>query len=78
MYKALIVSILIFKNAVNIFECMEIAEYIYEGVVEPSDKNLPGKTTAVTVTAGIIKEKSHRHGIAPIRVRALERSENDM
>ena len=27
-----------FKNTVNMFECMEIAESIYEGVVEPSYK----------------------------------------
>ena len=27
-----------FKSAVNIFERMEIAEYIYEGVLEPSYK----------------------------------------
>ena len=25
-----------FKSAVNMFECMEISEFIYEGVVEPS------------------------------------------
>ena len=28
-----------FKKTVNIFERMEIAEYIYEGLVEPSYKN---------------------------------------
>ena len=27
-----------FKKAVNMFECMEITEYIYKGVVEPSYK----------------------------------------
>ena len=24
-----------FKKAVNMFECIELSEYIYEGVVEP-------------------------------------------
>ena len=33
-YRVLIVNL--FKRTVNIFERMEIAEYIYEGVVEPS------------------------------------------
>ena len=31
-----------FKKAINMFECTEIAESIYEGIVEPSYKNLPG------------------------------------
>ena len=31
-----------FKEAVNMFECMEIAEYIYEGVVEHSYKKSTG------------------------------------
>ena len=39
-----------FKEANNIFECMEIAEYIYEGVVEPSYKNLLGNMPTVLVT----------------------------
>ena len=31
-----------FKKAVNMFEQMDIAEYIYEDVAEPSYKNLLG------------------------------------
>ena len=42
-----------FKKAVNMFEHMEIAKYIYEGVVEPSYKNLPSQTPTVMVTEGI-------------------------
>ena len=38
MYRALIVSILLLKKAVNMFVRMEISEYIYKGVVEPSYK----------------------------------------
>ena len=38
MYKALIVSILPKKKAVNMFERMEIVESIFEGVVETSYK----------------------------------------
>ena len=33
-----------FKKAINIFERMEISEFIYEGIVEPSyKKNYPGR-----------------------------------
>ena len=35
MFRILIVKLLL-KKSVNIFECMEIGETIYEGVVEPS------------------------------------------
>ena len=59
------------KKVVNMFEHMEIAESIYEGVVEPSYKNIPGQTPTVLVTAGIIEENPPRLGIAPIKVRAL-------
>ena len=38
------------KKAVNIFERMEISESIYEGVVEPSYKIIPGQTITVLVT----------------------------
>ena len=31
-----------FKKSANLFEQIEIDEYIYENVVEPSYKNLPG------------------------------------
>ena len=40
-----------FKNSVNMFERMEISESINEGVVEPSYKNLPGKTPTILFTA---------------------------
>ena len=41
-----------FKAALNIFERMEIAESIYEGVVEPSYKNILGHMPTVLVPAG--------------------------
>ena len=34
------------------FEHMEKAEYIYEGVVEPSYKKIPGNMPNMLVTAG--------------------------
>ena len=40
---------------------MDIDESIYEGVVEPSYKNLPGKTPTVLATAGKREEKLPRH-----------------
>ena len=39
------------KKAVNMFESMEISESIYQGVVEPSYKNLLGYMPTVLVTA---------------------------
>ena len=60
------------------FERMEIAESIYEGVVEPYYKNLAGETPTVMVTAYKREEKPPHHGLAPRRVRALASSENDM
>ena len=38
------------KKAVNMFEQMEISEYIYECLVEPSYKNLQRKTPTVMAT----------------------------
>ena len=43
-----------FKRVVNMFERMEISESINEGVVEPSYKNLPGKSPTILFTAGKI------------------------
>ena len=40
-----------FYSFINIFECMKIAESIYESVVETSYKNLPGKIPTVLVTS---------------------------
>ena len=39
-------------NATKMFKHMEIAEPIYEGVLEPSYKKLLGQMTTVIVTAG--------------------------
>ena len=36
-----------FKKTVNMFQSMEIAENIYEGVVTPSDKKILGKKPKV-------------------------------
>ena len=41
-----------FEKDVNMFEPMEIAESIYEGVVEPSNKKLKGRIPPVLVTEG--------------------------
>ena len=38
------------KKSVNMFEHMEISETMYEGVVEPSDKNLLRNMKTVMVT----------------------------
>ena len=56
------------KKAVNMFERMEIAEFIYEGVVEPSYKNLPGQTPTVLFKAVRIEERLPHDGLAPPRV----------
>ena len=39
------------NKTVTIFECIKIAEYIYEGVVEPSYKNLLRKMSTVLISA---------------------------
>ena len=44
---------ILFKNSVNMFESMEIEEYIYRGVVKPFYKNLPGKMPTMMVTVVI-------------------------
>ena len=46
------------------FECMEISESIYEGVIEPSYKKLSGQTQTVLVMAGKIEDKPPHHGLA--------------
>ena len=45
-----------FKTAVNMFECIEIEESIYEVVVEPYYKNLLRHIPAVLVIAGRLEE----------------------
>ena len=47
-----------FKSDVNIFERMGIAEYIYEGVVEPSYKNLLVNMPTVLVTTEKLEQKT--------------------
>ena len=44
---------ILFKNAVNVSDRMEIAESIYKGVVELSYKNLHGMIPTVLITNGI-------------------------
>ena len=60
------------------FEQMEIAEYIYEVVVEPSYKTLLGKPPTVLVTAGKIDKKPPHHILTPRWLRSLVSAENDM
>ena len=60
------------------FERMKIAESIYEGVVEPSYKNLPGNIPTVLVTSGIREDNTPRIILAPQLERALESTKNDM
>ena len=50
MFRGLIVKHY-FKNAIRMFERMEIEEYIYDVVVEPSYKNLQGNMPIALVTA---------------------------
>ena len=50
-FKGFYCEYITFKSGVNMFERMETAEYIYEGVVEPSYKNLLGKMPTVLSTA---------------------------
>ena len=57
---------------------MEIAKYIYEGLVEPSYKNIPRKFPIVLVTAGIIEEKPARLRLTPRQERALASAKNHM
>ena len=67
-----------FKNAVNMFERMKIAEYIYEYVVEPSQK-IP--TLADANRAGHRRKKRGEAASSwnrPRRVRSLTSAENDM
>ena len=42
---------------VNMFDCMEIVEYIYEGVVENSYKNLVVQMPTILASAGTLEEK---------------------
>ena len=60
------------------FESIEIAGSIYEGVVEPYYRNLPGNMLTMLVTEIIREEKPPCHGLAPRRVRSLTSVDNKM
>ena len=63
-----------FKKAVNVFEHTEIAESIYEYVVEPYYKTLPGQ-----IPLERIKEENPPHiRLTPRWVRALASAEKDV
>ena len=47
------------------FERMEIAESVYEGVVEPSNKNLIWQITTAMVTSVKLEEKPPRQVLTP-------------
>ena len=63
------------KKAVNMFDQTDIAESIYEGVVEISYKILLGQIPITLVTSGIREENPPHHILTPRLVRALERAE---
>ena len=67
-----------FKKYVNMFERMETTEYTYEGLVEPTYKNLTVQTPTMLVKSGKIEEKPPRHGLSPRRARAPESAEKGM
>ena len=66
------------KKAANMFGRMEIAEYIYGGVVEYSYKNLPGQMPNVLVTVEIREENPTSLRLTPQWMRALVIAENDV
>ena len=57
---------------------MEIAESIYEVVVQPSYKNLPGNMPTVLVTSGVRDENLPCLRLTPKQVRDLASAEIDM
>ena len=67
----------LFKKSVNMFEQTDMAEYIYEGVVEPSYKNSLGQTLTIMVAAGKREEKNPHHRLTPRWARALAGEENE-
>ena len=67
-----------FKKSVNMFEKMDIAESIYEGVVEPSYKNLLGQTPTVLVTSVIIEDTTPCQIITLRWAKALASTEKNM
>ena len=67
-----------FKKAVNMFERMEIAESIYEGVVTPSNKKLIRHKPTVLYSLGIREEKPPRQTLTPWNIKALASAVNDV
>ena len=60
-----------FKEYVNKFECMEIAESIYESLFKPFIKNLLGNMPTVLVSAGKREDNTPRKIPTLRQVRAL-------
>ena len=60
------------------FESIEIVESIYEGVVKPSYKKLPGKKTTVLDSVEKIGEETPCQILTQRRMRALASTINDM
>ena len=57
---------------------MEIAESIYESILEPYYKKLLEKKTTVLVKAGKQEENPPRHRLTPRWVRLMSNAEKDM
>ena len=51
------------KKAVNMFECMEISESTYNGVVTPSYKKLLGQNPTVLESVGIGEDNPPRQSV---------------
>ena len=62
-----------FKRTVNMFECIYIAEIVYEGVVEPYENKNPEQLINVLVTAGKLEKKPPHQKLTPIWVNMLTR-----
>ena len=60
------------------FECIEIAESIYEGIIEPSCKNRIGKMATVLVTAGKLEDNTPCQILTLILVISMTRTEKCM
>ena len=67
-----------FEKAVNMFESIEIAETIYEGVVEPSYKKLLDHMLTMLVSAGRREEKPPQHEFTLRWVNAMASSRKGM
>ena len=67
-----------FEKAVNMFESIQIAETIYEGVVEPSYKKLLDHMLTMLVSAGRREEKPPQQEFTPRWVNAMASSRKGM